>query len=465
MQEFPLKTVHIVGIGGVGVSAIAEMLLSFGVNVQGSDALEGANTRRLEVKGVKIFIGHKAENIEGADCVVASTAVPEDNPELVAARKKGLPVGRRSEILAEILRYKQGICVSGTHGKTTTSSLITHILKETGLHPSCIVGGILNSCQSNAVCDTGRYLVVEADESDETFLKLPTTISVVTNVNPEHIVYHYGSYEKYKGAFELFVRNTAFYGYSVLCIDHPEVKKIYEKVQDRRLISYGFDTGAQISAKNVHGYDDKTTFDVVINLPDQKDVWEGVCLSLIGRHNVQNALAAIGVSLALGLKKKEIIKALGCFLGVQRRLTKRAEIGGVKIFDDYAVHPVEIDTTLTAVKDITHHGKVIAVFQPHRYTRMADVWDDFMTAFSKADTVIVADIYACGEKPIAQYTQDKMIEQMSKHHKNVFKLEKLTDLADMIKKHAKSGDTVICLGAGTISAACKEAVAVLEGEK
>lgn len=464
MWEFPLKTVHIVGIGGVGVSAIAEMLLSFGVKVQGSDALEGANTRRLEVKGIKIFIGHRAENIEGADCVVASTAVPEDNPELMAARKKGLPVGRRSEILAEILRYKQGICVSGSHGKTTTSSLIAHILKETGMHPNCIIGGILNSCQSNAICDTGPYLVVEADESDETFLKLPTTISVVTNINPEHIVYHYGSYEKYKGAFELFVRNTAFYGYSVLCIDHPEVKKIYQTVKERRLISYGFDETANISAKNVQGYENKTTFDVILNLPDHKETWKDVTLSLIGKHNVQNALAAIAVSLALGLEKAEIVKALSCFMGVQRRLTKRAEIGGVKIFDDYAVHPVEIKTTLKAVKDITK-GKVIAVFQPHRYTRMADVWDDFMTAFGEADTVVVADIYACGEKPIARYTQDKMIEQMSKHHKNVLKLEKLTDLADMIKKTAKSGDTVICLGAGTISAACKEAVAMLEGEK
>lgn len=460
-KEFPLKCIHIIGIGGVGLSAIAEMLLSFGVCVQGSDSVESQNTKRLESKGIKVFIGHKSENIDGADGVIASTAVPDTNPEMVAARAKGLPVGSRADILAEILRYKHGICVSGTHGKTTTSALITHILRESGLNPCSIVGGIVNSYQSNAVYGDGKYTVVEADESDGTMVKLPTTISVVTNINPEHIVYHYGSYENYKNAFAQFVKNTAFYGYSILCTDHPAVKNIYDSVRNRWLISYGFDEAAQIRAENIRAFDDKSVFDVRLNTPMCREIWRDVTLSIIGQHNVQNALGAIGATLAAGVSGPDIIRALACFEGVQRRLTKRAEINGVKIFDDYAVHPIEIDTTLKAVREITHKGKIIAVYQPHRYTRMADLWNDFMTAFAQADVVIVADIYSAGEQPIPEYTQDKMIVEMKKHHNNVIKLEKLDDLADMIKQYSESGDTVICLGAGSISAACKDTIQIL----
>lgn len=460
--EFPLKKVHMIGIGGVGISAIAEMLLSFGVKVQGSDVAHNQNTRRLELKGVTVFIGHKAENIEGVEAVIASTAVPEDNPEIQAARQKRIPVGRRSEILAEILRYRQGICVSGTHGKTTTSSLITHVLKEAGIEPSCIVGGILNSYQSNSLSGQGKWLVVEADESDETFLKLPTRISVVTNINPEHIAYHYGTFENYRQAFEIFVKNTAFYGCSVMCTDHPFVMDIYERIHDRMLISYGLNEKAQIRAENIHLCEDKSIFDVVLNLPDHKDTWKNVTLSLIGEHNIQNALGVIGVSLFMGVEKEKIIHALGCFQGVQRRLTKRAVLNQIKFYDDYAVHPTEIKTTLKALDHIKGKGKIHAFFQPHRYTRMEDLWDEFMESFDLADNVFVTDIYSAGEAVNPSYTQDRMIKEMKKHHDSVMKVSDLTQIDKLVSEYVSSGDTVIFLGAGSISAACQEALKKLE---
>ncbi|MGN1063576.1 MAG: UDP-N-acetylmuramate--L-alanine ligase [Alphaproteobacteria bacterium] len=457
----PLKRIHFIGIGGIGMSAIAEMLDDLGIGVQGSDAKESGNTARVRAKGIPVFIGHRAENLKGADAVVVSSAIHADNPELVAAKKQGLPVGHRSEMLAEILRFKQSICVSGTHGKTTTSSLIACILMTAKLNPSFVIGGILNALGANARLGSGKYVVVEADESDGSFLKLPHAVSVVTNIDPEHMDY-YKDFEHMKKAYELFVDSTSFYGFSVLCTDHPVVKELASGQRGRKIITYGMDKAADVHADQVRMQNGRLIFDVFIRRGAKFTKMKDVKLAMFGRHNVLNALAAIAVGTGLGIKEDVIKKALKKFEGIQRRLTLRGTVDGVAIYDDYGHHPVEIAASLNAVRSAVS-GKIIAVFQPHRYSRFSDLWHDFLTCFKDADTVIVCDVYSAGEEPIAGVNKEVFAAELQKHRGGVYVLNDFEALPALIRQVSNPADTVVCLGAGTISAECVKLVKSLKG--
>ncbi len=443
----PLKKIHFIGIGGIGMSAIAEMLLSIGMKVQGSDEKENPNTLRIQKDGIPVFIGHKAENLAGVDAVVISSAIPDDNVELIEAKKQGIPVGHRAEMLAEILKYRQSICISGTHGKTTTSSLIASILMQGKMQPSFVIGGILNSQSSNAKLGRGNYVVVEADESDGSFLKLPTTISVVTNIDPEHMDY-YKTFDNMKGAYQLFIKNTAFYGVSVVCIDHPVVQEVVATIRDRKIITYGLDKKADVHADNVRATSTGSIFDVFVKNGAKFKKIKDVSLSMFGGHNVLNALAAIAVAKHVGISDNNIKKALSHFSGIQRRLTHRGNLNNVRIFDDYAHHPIEVRATLQALKD-SAKGKVIAIFQPHRYSRFADLWDDFLSCFI-ADEVYVLDVYSAGEYPMQGITAPAFVAALQQTRDNAHYLPDLSKLPDICSDLSRN-DVVVCLGAGSIS--------------
>lgn len=455
----PLKKIHFIGIGGIGMSAIAEMLADLGLSVQGSDAKESANTERVRKSGIPVFIGHKKENLKGVDAVVISSAIKGDNPELEEARRLGIPVGHRSEMLAEILNYKRSICISGTHGKTTTSSLLASILMQAKLNPSFVIGGILNSQSSNARLGKGDYVVVEADESDGSFLKLPTTISVVTNIDPEHMD-HYKTFENMKKAYMLFIRNTAFYGFSVVCTDHPVVREVISEIDTRRIVSYGLNKAADVHADNVRTVETGIVFDVFVRQGEKFKKIKDVKLAMFGKHNVLNALAAIGVSLRLGIKENVIKKALERFEGIQRRLTFRGYLDKVKVYDDYAHHPIEVGATLKAVRD-SAKGKVVAVFQPHRYTRFRDLWDDFLVCFECADEVCVLDVYSAGESSIPGITAPAFVQALQAKGVKAKYLPSLEELKAVCATMQKS-DVVVCLGAGSISS---ETITLLKKEK
>lgn len=445
----PLKKIHFIGIGGIGMSAIAEMLADIGISVQGSDVKESANTIRVRASGIPVFIGHAAHNLKGVDAVVISSAIHPDNEELKEAKRLGIPIGHRSEMLAEILNYKQSICVSGTHGKTTTSSLIASILMAARLKPSFVIGGILNSQASNARLGKGDYVVVEADESDGSFLKLPTTISVVTNIDPEHMD-HYQTFDNMKKAYQLFIRNTAFYGFSVVCIDHPVVREITQEIEERRLVTYGMDKKADVHADHIRVQPDGIIFDVFVKNGLKFKKIKDVRLSMFGRHNVLNAMAAIAVGVHLGIKEDVIKKALSTFEGIQRRLTYRGVLGKTRVYDDYGHHPIEIAATLKAVQEASA-GKVIAVFQPHRYTRLRDLWDEFLGCFDAADRVYVCDVYGAGEEPIVGITAPVFVQALQKTRPETTYLPTLDKLKE-ISVSFNEKDTIVCLGAGSISA-------------
>lgn len=445
----PLKRIHFIGIGGIGMSAIAEMLDDLGIAVQGSDAKESPNTIRVRKKGIPVYIGHDVKNLKGVDAVVVSTAIHPDNVELVEAKKRGIPVGHRSEMLAEILRFKQSVCVSGTHGKTTTSSLIASIMMQARLRPSFVIGGILNSQSSNARLGKGNYVVVEADESDGSFLKLPTTISVITNIDPEHMDY-YKSFDNMKKAYQLFINNTSFYGCSVVCVDHPVVREIADQITNRKLITYGLDKMADVHADHIRFEKGKLVFDVFVRQGAKFKKMKNVILSMFGKHNIQNALAAISVGVHMGISEDVIKKALKNFEGIQRRLTNRGCVKGVTIYDDYGHHPVEIKASLAAVREAVD-GRLIAVFQPHRYSRFWDLWDDFLTCFDHADAVVVADVYGCGEDPIEGVTQQAFVKALKQKHAHVYALDDFDSFAGLIRQITVPGDSVVCLGAGSIS--------------
>lgn len=447
----PLKKVHFIGIGGIGMSAVAEMLDELGIAVQGSDAVQSANTDRLKKEGIKVFIGHDKKNLDGVDSVVVSTATPQNNVELVEAGRRGIPVGHRSEMLAEILRFKQSICVSGTHGKTTTSSLIASILMQARLRPSFVIGGILNSQRSNARLGRGRWVVAEADESDGSFLKLPTTISVVTNIDAEHMNF-YKTFDNMKNAYRVFMNNTAFYGACVACIDHPVVAELAGEIQGRKIITYGLNKSADVHADHIRAEKGRLIFDVFVRSGAKFKKMKDVELKMFGKHNVQNALAAIAAALRVGVKEEHIKKALKNFEGIQRRLTKRGTVGGVDVYDDYAHHPAEIAATLAAVKESLNHGeKVIAVFQPHRYSRFTDLWNEFLGAFKDADAVIVTDVYACGEPVAEGATKEAFSKALSAVHPQVAVMDDFNELDGLLKRFAKKHDAVVALGAGDIS--------------
>ncbi len=456
-HKLPLDVgvLHFVGIGGIGMSGIAEVLHNLGYKVQGSDASDSYNTQRLKEKGIEVFIGHKAEHIENAAVIVVSSAIRPENPEMVAARSLRIPVVRRAEMLAELMRFKMAIAVGGTHGKTTTTALTAAMLEEANLQPTVINGGIINSRGTNAYLGAGEWMVVESDESDGSFLKLPATIAVVTNIDPEHLD-HYGNFENAKAAYQTFVTNLPFYGFAVLCTDHPEVQALAARITDRRIITYGTNPQADIRAVNLRSSAVGEMFDVEI--AERGDgvahVIKDIRLPMHGHHNVRNSLAVIAIARELKLSDQTILSGLANFDGVKRRFTKTGVGLGITVIDDYGHHPVEISATLKAARaaQSAGTGKVIAVVQPHRYTRVRDLLDDFCTCFNDADTVVVADIYSAGEDPIEGISAERLVEGLqAAGHRHVLKLESPEALAKTVAGVAQAGDMVVCLGAGTIT--------------
>jgi UDP-N-acetylmuramate--alanine ligase len=449
---FDLGPVHFVGIGGIGMSAIAEIMIRIGYAVQGSDARAGANTERLEKLGAKIFIGHEASHIAGASAVVFTSAVKADNPELAAARERRIPLVRRAEMLAELMRLQYSVAVGGTHGKTTTTSMVAAILDAAGFDPTVVNGGIINAYGANAKVGEGDWIVVEADESDGTFLRLRPTVAVVTNIDPEHLD-HYETFEAVKRAFLSFVESVPFYGFAAICIDDPDVQEMAAGVENRRLITYGVNPQAEVRALQIGMGPEGSTFDVLITDPngETQTVLGAVTLPMAGEHNVRNALAAIAVGRELGATEKAIRKGLAEFGGVRRRFTFTGAGGGVQVVDDYGHHPVEIAAVLKAARAVTN-GRVIAVVQPHRYSRLHDLFQDFCRSFNDADVVVVADVYAAGEAPIEGASRDALVEGLRRHgHRHVLALASPAALPATIREVARTGDLVVCLGAGDIT--------------
>jgi UDP-N-acetylmuramate--alanine ligase len=444
--------IHFVGIGGIGMSGIAEVLLNLGYAVQGSDASENANVKRLREKGATVWVGHSATNLGEAEVVVVSTAIKRDNPELIGARAKRVPVVRRAEMLAELMRLKSCVAIAGTHGKTTTTSLVATLFEAGDLDPTVINGGIIEAYGTNARLGGGNWMVVEADESDGTFLKLPADIAIVTNVDPEHLD-HFKTFEAVQEAFRSFVENLPFYGFAVMCTDHAVVHQLVGRLEDRRVITYGENPQADVRLVDLDHANGASRFSVVFRDRAGDDVHEikSLTLPMPGRHNALNATAAIAVAHELGIGDDTIRAALARFGGVRRRFTKTGEWNDVTIIDDYGHHPVEIAAVLRAARESTK-GQVIAVMQPHRYTRLHSLFEQFSTCFNDADTVIVAPVYAAGEAPIAGADRDSLVQGLrARGHRQVIALEGPQELARIVRRLAFSGDIVVCLGAGNIT--------------
>ncbi|MBL0319970.1 MAG: UDP-N-acetylmuramate--L-alanine ligase [Alphaproteobacteria bacterium] len=451
-----LGQIYFIGIGGIGMSSIAEVLHHRGFSVAGSDAAESYVTDHLKTLGIGVNIGQEAVNITSQiSVIVRSTAIKPSNPELKKAIELGIPVIHRSDILAELMRDKISIAVGGTHGKTTTTAMVGAILDHAGLDPTIINGGVIHAYKSNARIGNSEYVVAEADESDGSFIKLPRSIAIITNIDPEHLDY-YGTFEKQLDAFKMFLTQLPFYGFAVICKDHPQASAYLDMGIERRLISYGIYADADIKASNLRKFPDKTTFDITVNdsVTGEAFHWKDLCLGVPGEHNVENCLAALGVALGLHIPEEGIRKGLLAFSGVKRRFTKTGNWNGVTVIDDYAHHPKEISTTLNMASDVVKqtNGNVIAVFQPHRYSRVHDLFNDFCTCFPQAQTVIVADIYSAGETPIEGITQTSLVEGIQKSgHPHVVMLENEQQLPNLIKDVTKPGDIVLCMGAGSIS--------------
>ena len=445
-----LGPIHFVGIGGIGMSGIAEVLMTLGYRVQGSDSKASKITERLVSLGAEVFEGQRAQNIgDGVSVVVISSAIKKGNPELEEARRRKLPVVRRAEMLAELMRMRSNIAIAGTHGKTTTTTMVATLLDKGGFDPTVINGGVIHAYGSNARAGAGEWMVVEADESDGSFNRLPATIAIVTNIDPEHME-HWGTFDALRKGFLDFVSNIPFYGLAVCCTDHPEVQALVGRVTDRRVVTFGFNAQADVRAQNLTYVNGVAHFDIALQA--EGSVIEGCTLPMPGDHNVSNALSAVAVARHLGMKKDEIREALAGFSGVNRRFTKVGEVGGVTIIDDYGHHPVEIAAVLRAARQATK-GRIIAVHQPHRYTRLANLFDNFCTCFNEADVVAIADIYAAGEDPIPGASRDDLVAGLIAHgHRNAGPLKDEADLVRLVREHARPGDMVVCLGAGTISA-------------
>jgi UDP-N-acetylmuramate--alanine ligase len=450
-----IGTIHFIGIGGIGMSGIAEVMHNLGYSVQGSDVAEGYVVEGLRAKGIKVMIGHKAENLGDAAVVVTSTAIKRGNPEVELALETRVPVIRRAEMLAELMRLKSTVAVAGTHGKTTTTSMIAALLDAGGVDPTVINGGIINSYGSNARLGNSDWMVVEADESDGSFLRLDGTIAVVTNIDPEHLD-HYGSFDRVKDAFVEFVGNVPFYGAALLCLDHPEVQAILPRVQDRRIVTYGFSAQADIRGENVRPVPGGNLFDVLIRDRDgHVEKISDILLPMPGRHNVSNSLAAIGVSLQLGITHYVICTGFEKFGGVKRRFTKVGEVqleGGVAtVIDDYGHHPVEIRAVLAAAREGAL-GRVVAIVQPHRFTRLRDLMDEFQQAFNDADIVYAAPVYAAGEQPIEGVDSAALVAGLKRRgHRHAATVADADDLAAQIAADLQPDDMIVCLGAGDIT--------------
>ncbi|MGR3803664.1 UDP-N-acetylmuramate--L-alanine ligase [Marinibacterium profundimaris] len=441
--------IHFVGIGGIGMSGIAEVLLNLGYQVQGSDLKRSKITDRLAGLGATIFEGQTAGNLENAAVVVISSAIKPGNPELDEARLRGLPVVRRAEMLAELMRLKSNVAVAGTHGKTTTTTMVATLLDAGDFDPTVVNGGIIHAYGSNARMGQGEWMVVEADESDGTFNRLPATVAIVTNIDPEHME-HWGDFDRLRNGFYDFVSNIPFYGVAVCCTDHEEVQKLVGRITDRRVITYGFNAQADVRAMNLTYKAGSAHFDIALQAEDK--VIEGCTLPMPGDHNVSNALSAVAVARHLGMKLDEIREALASFGGVNRRFTKVGEVDGVTIIDDYGHHPVEIAAVLKAARQATE-GRIIAVHQPHRYSRLSSLFDDFCACFNEADVVAIAEVFAAGEDPIEGASRDDLVAGMIRHgHRHARAILDEDDLVRLVREQARPGDMVVCLGAGTISA-------------
>ena len=452
--------IHFVGIGGIGMSGIAEVLLNLGYTVQGSDLKRSKITDRLEGLGATIFEGQRAENLENAAVVVISSAIKPGNPELDTARMKGLPVVRRAEMLAELMRMKSNIAIAGTHGKTTTTTMVATLLDAGKYDPTVVNGGIIHAYGSNARMGQGEWMVVEADESDGTFNRLPATIAIVTNIDPEHME-HWGDFDNLRQGFLDFVSNIPFYGLAVCCTDHAEVQTLVGKITDRRVLTYGFNAQADVRAVNLRYEKGVAHFDILLQNEDAKI--EGCTLPMPGDHNVSNALSAVAVARHLGMKRDEIRDALAAFGGVNRRFTRVGEVNGVTIIDDYGHHPVEIAAVLKAARQACD-GRVVAVHQPHRYSRLSSLFDDFCSCFNDADVVAIAEVYAAGEDPIPGASRDDLVAGLIRHgHRHARALQSEDDLERLVREQTQPGDMVVCLGAGTISAWANNLPAALSG--
>ena len=453
MRAMPLSigTIHFVGIGGIGMSGIAEVLHTLGYTVQGSDIAESANVKRLRAQGIRVSVGHDAANLGDAQVVVVSTAVRHDNPEVTAARQNLIPVVRRAEMLAELMRLRWAIAVGGTHGKTTTTSLIAAVLEAAKMDPTVINGGIIEAYGSNTRMGGGDWMVVEADESDGSFLRLPATIAVVTNMDPEHLD-HWGTAEAMTAGYDQFVGSIPFYGFAVLCIDHPAVQAMIPRV-DRRVVTYGFSPQADVRADRMVANTLGATFEVEVTdrFRNRSRRLGPYRLPMLGQHNVQNALAAIAVGVEMEIDDQTLRHAFMTFTGVKRRFTRTGDSGGIVVIDDYGHHPVEIAAVLKAARQAGARD-VIAVVQPHRYSRLASLFTEFCTCMNDAGTVIIADVYAAGEAPIPGINRDALVDGLrASGHRSVVALPGPEHLAEMVHAIAKSGDFVICLGAGTIT--------------
>jgi UDP-N-acetylmuramate--alanine ligase len=444
--------VHFVGIGGIGMSGIAEVLANLGYTVTGSDVAENANVKRLRGKGIAVAVGHRGENVEGADVLVVSSAIKRDNPELLAARARRLPVVRRAEMLAELMRLRSCVAIAGTHGKTTTTSLVAALLDAANLDPTVINGGIINAYGTNARLGAGEWMVVEADESDGTFLKLPADVAIVTNIDPEHLD-HFGTYDAVQAAFQAFAENVPFYGFAVMCTDHPVVQTMVGRIEDRRVITYGENPQADVRLIYQDHKGGHSRFSVVFRDRARETAHEitGLTLPMPGRHNALNATAAIAVARELGVTDERIRNALEGFSGVGRRFTRTGSWNGVTVIDDYGHHPVEIAAVLRAARE-TAEGRVIAVMQPHRYSRLASLFEQFSTCFNDADTVVVAPVYPAGEAPLPGIDRDALVAGIrATGHRHVVALDGPGDLAGLVHGMAQPGDYVVLLGAGNIT--------------
>ncbi|SNT74315.1 UDP-N-acetylmuramate--L-alanine ligase [Paracoccus seriniphilus] len=461
-----LGPIHFIGIGGIGMSGIAEVLLTLGYQVQGSDLKSSKITERLAGLGATVFEGQRAENIGSAGVVVISTAIKKGNPELEEARRRGLPVVRRAEMLAELMRLKSNIAIAGTHGKTTTTTMVATLLDAGGIDPTVINGGVIHAYGSNARAGEGEWMVVEADESDGSFNRLPADIAIITNIDPEHME-HWGNFDALRQGFYNFASGVPFYGLAVCCTDHPEVQALVGKLTDRRVVTFGFNAQADVRAVNLRYAKGVAHFDVALqgeSDAEHAEVIKGCTLPMPGDHNVSNCLAAIAVARHLGMKKAEIRDALAKFGGVGRRFTRVGEVDGVTIIDDYGHHPVEIAAVLKAARQSTE-GRVIAVHQPHRFSRLASLFDDFCTCFNEADVVGIADVYGAGEDPIPGAGRDDLVAGLIAHgHRHAREILSEDDLVRLVREQARPGDMVVCLGAGTISSWANALPARLQGQ-
>lgn len=450
-----LGVIHFIGIGGIGMSGIAEIMHNLGYKVQGSDLSENNNTKRLTSLGIRVYSSHQAENVVGISYVVISTAIKSDNPEIIEARKRNIPVIKRAEMLAELMRLKCSVAVSGSHGKTTTTSLTACLFEAAGLAPTVINGGIINNRSTNAYVGSGDYLVAEADESDATFIKIPSTIGIITNIDPEHMDF-YKDFASLRAAFKSFITNLPFYGFGVLCIDHPIVRELAEEITERRIITYGIEsTDANIQAFNIQSEISSSIFDVKINLPGMlgTTIIEKITIPTPGRHNVLNSLASIAVGVELDFGIKVIKEGFKNFEGVKRRFTKVGEYNGAEIIDDYAHHPVEVEATLATARSIADKrgSKVISIFQPHRYSRLSNLFEDFSKSFKAADQVYITDVYSAGEAPIAGINGESLSVNIIKQGQDAKFVASHEQIPEIIIQHAKKGDLIMMMGAGSIS--------------